>query len=82
MSGETNAFCLWSVLSQLVSFLTGFFTAIFAEPIRQFFFKPNLELSFDNTDDFVSLTSEKSSLENKPIEFKAYYIRIRMTWFG
>ncbi len=79
MSGETKAFCLWSVLPQVVSFLTGFFTAIFAEPIRQFLFKPNLELSFDNTDDFVSLTPEKASLENKTIEFKAYYIKIRVT---
>ena len=83
MSGETNTFCLWSVLRgilpQIVPFSAGFFTAIFAEPIRKILFKPNLKLNFDNTDDFISLTPEKGSLENKPIEFKAYYIRIRAT---
>ena len=79
MPGETNSFSLWNTLPQVVTFLAGFSTAIFAEPIRRYLFKPNLKLDFDNNDDFVALTPEKMPSNNDTIEIKAYYIRIKAT---
>ncbi|MDD5567613.1 MAG: hypothetical protein PHY88_00125 [Candidatus Omnitrophica bacterium] len=83
MSKEINIVILWNIfcnaLPQVISFLAGFFTAIFAQPIREMLFKPCLELSFNNTNDFISLTPESGRMEGKPAQFKAYYIRVKVT---
>jgi hypothetical protein len=70
---------LEKVLPQAIPFLAGFFTAIFAEPIRRGLFKPNLKLDFNNNSDYVALTPERVTLNNNTIEAKAYYIRIKVT---
>ena len=79
MVEEMNSFCLWKqVIQPVIQLLGGAVIAICAEPVRQILFKPNIELSFDNTNDFVSLTPERGYLENKTIEIKAYYIKIKV----
>ncbi len=70
---------LYKALPQSVPFLAGFFTAIFAEPIRKAFFKPNLKLDFINNGDYVASTPERITYNNKSTEIKAYYIRIKAT---
>lgn len=58
----------------LISFLLGFITAVFSEPLRQWFFRPVLKLSFEKSEDFVSRTPMK----NGGKEHEAYYIRIKV----
>lgn len=63
MANEPN------LTTALLAFITAFVTALFAEPLRKFFFKPNLELDFKNNQDFKTLTPTQS-------DSKAYYIRV------
>lgn len=46
----------WFTSSKIISFLAGFLSAIFAEPIRKNIFKPKLTLDFNNTQDYKSKT--------------------------
>lgn len=69
------SFLFHKVFPEVIPFLAGFFTAIFAEPIRRYLFKPNLRLDFVNNGDFVALTPERAG----DIQIKAYYIRIKAT---
>jgi hypothetical protein len=59
-------------MSQFLAFLGGFFTALFADPIRQWLFRPKLELAFANADHFVAHTAEAGG-------HQARYIRVRVT---
>lgn len=68
-----------TIAGKIALFLVGFFTAIFAEPIRRYLFKPNLKLDFINNGNFVALTPEKVSSKTGDFETKAYYIRIKAT---
>jgi hypothetical protein len=63
-----------STLSSLATFVAGFLTAIFAEPIRQRIFRPVLKLEFENNDHFVTKTDEG----NPPTD-RAQYIRVKAT---
>lgn len=64
---------------QLISIFTLGGLAIFAEPIRHFLFKANLELNFGNTSDFVALTPERTLVDYVALENNAYYIRVKVT---
>lgn len=64
-----------SFLPNLLSYLAGFATAIFAEPIRQMIFKPDLQVGFGQSQDYLSHTPE---IFNN-MEMEAYYIRVRVT---
>lgn len=61
-----------SILSSLASFVAGFLSAIFAEPIRQLIYRPELKLEFENNDDFVTMTDE-----GDPPTHRAQYIRVK-----
>lgn len=66
-----------SSLQSVLTFLSGALTALFAEPIRQWLFRPNLILSFDNDDECISHTfhTSRTPAETGP---KAVYIRVRV----
>jgi hypothetical protein len=60
-----------SALAPLVSFVLGFITAVFAEPVRQRFFRPNLELSFSGREDSITKTGTAGGSQ-------AVYVRIQV----
>lgn len=66
-----------SILQSVATFLSGALTALFAEPIRQRMFRPNLNLSFDNDEECVSHTfhTSRTLAATGP---KAVYIRVRV----
>lgn len=65
-----------SFLPYLISFLAGFIIAIFAEPVRRFFFKPKLKLEFQQSPDCISQTYE---VANGKKVADARYIRVNVT---
>jgi hypothetical protein len=65
---------LSSTLSILLTFVAGFLTAIFAEPLRLWIYRPVLNLQFDNNDHCVAKTDEGS-----PPTHRAHYIRVKAT---
>lgn len=58
-----------------LSVVAGFLIAVFAEPLRQKLFKPDLDVEFVDSRDYVTLTPES---RNNP-HIKAYYIRVKVT---
>ncbi len=66
-----------SSIQTALTLLSGAAIALFAEPIRQWLFRPNLELSFDNDEECVSKTflSSRTLTVKGP---KAIYIRVRV----
>jgi len=58
----------------LVTFFAGFATAVLAEPLRQWLFRPRLKLEFDNTNDYVTTTIEHSDTD----AWEAHYIRVKV----
>jgi hypothetical protein len=60
------------ILKFLLGALVGFFIAVFAEPLRQKLFKPDLDVEFVNSPDYVALTPENRNC-------KAYYIRVKVS---
>jgi hypothetical protein len=65
------------MLATLLGFVSGFFTAIFAEPLRIWMFAPRLRLEFvHDDDDFVTKTKEKTS---QGTVHDARYVRVRVT---
>lgn len=58
-----------------LGFLGGFLIAIFAEPLRQLLYRPNLKLEFYKNNDCISPTPEQSQ---NGIH-SAFYIRIKVT---
>lgn len=61
-----------SVLAPTATFILGFVSAVFAEPFRQWWFRPKIELTFQNNSDHVALTPYIDS----HWEYEAYYIRV------
>jgi len=61
-------------LPQLLAFAAGFLTAVFAEPFRQWLFRPKLTLSFGSSLDFITKTPETDGLAIHD----ALYIRIKV----
>jgi len=64
------------ILSNLSSFFAGFVIAIFAEPVRRFFFKPELKLEFKQNPACISKTHEASG--GKKVA-DAHYIKVKVT---
>jgi hypothetical protein len=68
----TTASVSWlSALTPLVSFVLGFITAVFAEPVRQRFFRPELELSFSGREDTITKTATVGGSQ-------AVYVRVQV----
>ena len=62
-----------NIISNITSYILGFATAIFAEPIRQKLFGPKLELHFGDTQEYINiLPSEDGS------NVLLTYIRVRV----
>jgi len=68
-------FLLPSDVSSLWSFLAGFIVAIFAEPLRQLIFRPNLMIEFRPDDSFVTSTV---GIGDDRREWRQRYIRMRV----
>jgi hypothetical protein len=66
---------LLALLPSVAGFLGGFGTAIVAEPLRQWMFRSNLNLGFDDTADCITRTPEL--VNGVPSE--AYVIRLKVT---
>lgn len=63
-------------MKEILVFLTGFFTAVFAEPLRRWLFRPRLIMEFRDTNDFKADTPEiVSSTDGTVRTCRAYYIR-------
>jgi hypothetical protein len=61
-------------LPGLFGFIGGFFTALFAEPLRQWIYRPKLSLSFGKSSDFITNTPEIAGLS----QHQAFYIRLKV----
>lgn len=61
----------FSALTPLVSFVLGFVTAVFAEPVRQRFFRPELELRFSGREDAITKTGTVGGAQ-------AVYVRVQV----
>ena len=55
----------------MVSFVLGFITAVFAEPVRQRFFRPELELGFSGREDSITKTETVGGSQ-------AVYVRVQV----
>ncbi len=67
--------CTWvSFVTPLFSFVLGFVTAVFSEPLRRWLFRPVLRLSFEKNDTCVAHTP----VQNGGKEHEAYYIRLKV----
>lgn len=64
-------------MSTILGFIGGFLTALFAEPARQWIFRPRLALEFKDSGHFVAKTAEES--KSPPVRYGARYIRIKVT---
>src|SRR4030067_928179 len=64
-----------NAISILLGFLGGFLTAIFAEPLRQVIFRPNLNLEYYTSDDCITPTPE----EDPNGIHDAFYIHVKVT---
>jgi len=71
---DSNTSTLLRSLPSLVGFISGFFTALFAEPLRQWLYRPRLSLSFGSSIDFVTKTPESTGGS----EHEAFYIRLKV----
>ena len=60
---------------QLLGFIAGFGVAIFAEPIRQWIYRPKVKLLFGSSQDFITSTEEFDG-ESK---YHAKYVRLMTT---
>ena len=65
-----------SFLPQLISFTAGFAIAIFAEPVRRFFFKPKLKSEFQQSPYCISKTYD---VVNGKVVADMHYIRVKVT---
>lgn len=71
---ETTTPELLKMLSPMLGFISGFLTAVFAEPLRQWLYRPKLALSFGSTSDFITRTPEVAGSS----QHEAFYIRIKV----
>ena len=63
-------------LKILGGFLVGFITSVFAEPLRRWLFKPNVQMHFGETTDYISKTPEtRPAIEGKESFGEAIYVR-------
>ena len=59
----------------VLTFVAGAVTAVCAEPLRRWIFRPTLKLEFANTEHFVTKTPERINSQ----VFNACYVRVRAT---
>jgi hypothetical protein len=64
-------------ISSAVGFLGGFFTALFAEPLRRWLYAPKLALTFGTSIDFLTRTPESSGIPGIALH-DALYVRIKV----
>ena len=57
-------------MNEIIAFLSGFLTAIFAEPLRRWIYAPRLKLTFGTSNHFLTRTPEN--------EHEAIYVRIKV----
>ncbi len=69
---------LFSILSQVIPYLTGFLIAIFAEPLRQGIFRPILTVSFQNDLDCMARTPERGEVNGQIVDIQAIYVRVKV----
>jgi hypothetical protein len=65
----TTVYPWLSAVAPIGTFVLGFVSAVFAEPLRQWLFRPKIELTFEKDSAHVAKTPERGNEE-------AYYIRI------
>jgi hypothetical protein len=58
----------------MVSFLGGFCTALFAEPIRRWIYQPKLSMEFGDTSHFLTRTPETTG----EASYEAIYVRVKI----
>ncbi|KKM70309.1 hypothetical protein LCGC14_1441970 [marine sediment metagenome] len=63
------------MLSEILSFVAGALTAVLAEPLRRWIFRPTLTLEFKNTEHFVTRSKERSSEST----YDSYWVRAKAT---
>ena len=72
-----------SVLNTFIGAVLGFAAAVFAEPLRQWIYRPNLKLQFDDDPGCRSRTPEQAQEEGRIKQeqsiHEADYIRIKVT---
>ncbi len=61
-------------LPSVLGFILGFLSAVFAEPVRQWLYRPRLLLSFGSSSDFVTPTPETAGGR----QYEAFYIRLKV----
>lgn len=66
-------------LKTVISFLFGFFSAVFAEPLRRWLFKPELALSFEDSKDCIAHTPLRPSDSYSVTEAYGIFVRVRAT---
>lgn len=64
------------MFASILSFLGGFFTALFAEPLRRWIFHARLSLEFKDAEHFITQTPEGSIAGSR---HQACYIRCKVT---
>lgn len=67
----TTSISWFSELTPLISFVLGFIIAVFAEPVRQRFFRPELELIFSGREDTITKTLTVAGSQ-------AVYVRVQV----
>lgn len=75
-------------IASILTFITGFLTAVLAEPIRKKLYKAKLRISFENNPDHLALTPERQDVQRQTTDgrslptwhFKneAVYIRVNV----
>jgi hypothetical protein len=63
-----------SLLPSAVGFLGGFFTALFAEPLRRWIYAPRLKLTFGASNHFLTRTPEVSPTG----QYESLFVRIKV----
>jgi hypothetical protein len=73
---ESTSISLLTILLNLLSFIAGFLSAVFAEPIRKWLYRPKLELEFvKESPNYKARTPERIGQSTH----EAYYIRVKAT---
>ena len=73
-----TTFQWWAIVTPVVSFLAGSATAVFAEPLRRWIYRPKLRLEFNETEHFITKTIETSASDSNK-SHQARYIRVKVT---
>jgi hypothetical protein len=64
-----------SLIPPTLSFFGGFFTALFAEPLRRWIYAPRLKLTFGTSADFFTRTPELTASQQAS---ESLFVRLRV----